>query len=1561
MSLAPLRLAAPLVVAWLAGSAAAQTVQVQGTITDADGPVRLARVVVQADGPQGDTLAVSFTDSAGAFAVTVAGTPGEIGPAAADYAIGTAFPNPATGDLATVRYTTPGDRPEAAEPETFDALGRRTTAGAPLPAGVYLVRLRFADGSVSEARKLVVARGGVRVVAEHAAGGLGAPPLAVRAGARAATTVFVTVERAGYVTETRTADATGGATLAVTLSPADAPTAAVAPPGTVQAGTAITLDGSASAGASGEALRYSWAFGDGERGGAARVAHVYTEPGTYTVTLTVQGGFGATAQATAQVEVTAPPDPAGAAPVRVVVTGTTGAAIAGATVSLVGGTASATTDGEGAAVVAGVPTGVPAALAVSKGGFATQRVALDLPAAAEQATTVEVTLGARQPAQTLRRAERGGTVGGVEGVRVELPVEGLVRADGTPVTGDVSVSLTPVDVSDDDEIGAFPGAFAGVTPDGPAPLLLSYGVAEYVFEQDGEELNLAPGKTAVIEIPIYAAQDDNGDDLEPGDPFPLWSLNEMTGEWTLEGEGVVVASAASPTGLALRAEVSHFSWWNCDVAPDPYEVVPECEVEDEGGLPTLQLDETCYIEGYIDAGPGPRTRPNTTVGPGNTRPLPIPPGIDVVLEASVRNGTLRGEATVNGEPNGSGSVTIVLRPVDAGSGGSIAPDTTILAAIDPVGEVDTYTFASQQGRVVRATVSRPSGSSLIGTMAVAAPDGTTVGSEAFGSSAGIVQFTASQTGLYTITVDGTRNEPGGYTLDLIERTSQQIVPGTDASLAVGAAGGLAAYTFVGTAGQPFNLYLGSETLSSARAQVIAPDGTELFGLSTRQNGTGFGVLPVDGTYAILIDVPSGPGTLVTSLRSVPTVEIGDVVTGSLRQGERWNYLLTPSEERYVRARLVSTETQGFASVIPVDGPSPDQFAFDVRRLVAGTTYRLQVGSSSGAVGSFQAAAAPIAAPTPLSFDAAGRAEVSGEIAIPGDLRLYRIDTPLGSGLMTRLTASGDSPLGIEASVGVARLRPDAEYPTSNDVLQSPLYTEDARAEGAPAGLLEAYGNRLVGDNGFVIAVGPESQLDSGLGLAGDTPTGTFTLRADVVAPATAIEVDDDLAQCAGADTRSVRAAMFAATASTTVTACAGRYADAVSVPVLDGVTLAGTDRDAVVLAHEIPSSRLNSSIVLRGSWDDGALTIRDLTLEPSGFGTNLRGENLTVERVTVRPAAGVEAETIGAFQTSGTGARFEEVRVESAQSGIIMSNGDGTQVLASTFTGASGAMVSVQGNDVTVHGNTFEMTDGQAIRVGLGLYGGLTVSDNTITVDGDRRGLASDVVSVIARGASSPNAVRGNVVTIATDLDRPFMVEARGGAQVLVEDNEVYVTGDDDVKGLFASAQQAGSAVVIRNNVFDGVQAATAIDLFSTPDARVAFVNNSVRAAPDTQVSASSRFVTARTNSSAGGALPITVANNVLQSVGGVGVYTASGQTVTSDYNLLFGFESAYGGGAGGGGNDVTGQDPQFTGDRLDVAASSPAVDAGASSGAFPDVPAADIDGTARPQGAAVDIGAHER
>jgi hypothetical protein len=65
----------------------------------------------------------------------------------------TASPNPHAGGPLTVRYVADGSA-EGPTLEVFDLLGRRAEPSAPLAAGVYLYRLRYDDGRVSEAGRL---------------------------------------------------------------------------------------------------------------------------------------------------------------------------------------------------------------------------------------------------------------------------------------------------------------------------------------------------------------------------------------------------------------------------------------------------------------------------------------------------------------------------------------------------------------------------------------------------------------------------------------------------------------------------------------------------------------------------------------------------------------------------------------------------------------------------------------------------------------------------------------------------------------------------------------------------------------------------------------------------------------------------------------------------------------------------------------------------------------------------------------------------------------------------------------------------------------------------------------------------------------------------------------------------------------------------------------------------------------------------------------------------------------------------------------------------------------
>jgi len=82
----------------------------------------------------------------------------------------------------------------------------------------------------------------------------------------------------------------------ITSAAISAPPANIAPvanpggPYTGAPGQAITFDGSASEDSNGDALTYSWSFGDGSSGSGVNPTHIYAAEGNYTVTLTVSDG-----------------------------------------------------------------------------------------------------------------------------------------------------------------------------------------------------------------------------------------------------------------------------------------------------------------------------------------------------------------------------------------------------------------------------------------------------------------------------------------------------------------------------------------------------------------------------------------------------------------------------------------------------------------------------------------------------------------------------------------------------------------------------------------------------------------------------------------------------------------------------------------------------------------------------------------------------------------------------------------------------------------------------------------------------------------------------------------------------------------------------------------------------------------------------------------------------------------------------------------------------------------------------------------------------------------------
>lgn len=587
--------------------------------------------------------------------------------------------------------------------------------------------------------------------------------------------------------------------------PPAVPTAAftAAASGTVQ--SPIAFDASASKSADGSALQYVWDFGDGVRGGGAKIAHAFAAAGTRSVTLTVIDGAGRQDKVTRGVEVTAAATGAGSVIVHAAIVDSAGAALPGVAIGTPGGTTPiATTDGMGLADIT-LDRGPTIVLRLTKPGYADQTQAVQLPATVGAGTRITAFMRPRDAAQTLADAHAGGSLVGRAGATITLPADALVNAAGAVVTGPVAISMTTVDPTSHGA-GGFPGRFDGVTPDGATSPIASFGAVEFVLGDAGNRLQLAPGKTATIELPLAANRRLDGTAVVVGDVIPLWSLDETTGAWIQEGTGTIVANAGSSTGLAMRAVVSHFSWWNCDMLFDPYDPMPDCppDLESFNQLPLEEREKwyggpgDCEVftdiapyNPYGGAGPddGPdghqraaavaRSRatstPTQSFVAGYSRStivpitggvaVPVPADNDVYVTGFALNGTWAGQVVVHGAVGAHDKVSIPMRPIALAlpTVEALTLPALNLARATAAGQASArFSFTVGELQDVALKVGAAPGSSLRGTARVLL--GTTVlASASFdGATTAALSLRAPATGTYILEV--TPEQPGAFAI-----------------------------------------------------------------------------------------------------------------------------------------------------------------------------------------------------------------------------------------------------------------------------------------------------------------------------------------------------------------------------------------------------------------------------------------------------------------------------------------------------------------------------------------------------------------------------------------------------------------------------------------------------------------------------------------------------------------------------------------------------------------------------------------------------------------------------
>ncbi|MFN3266078.1 MAG: PKD domain-containing protein [Deinococcales bacterium] len=483
-------------------------------------------------------------------------------------------------------------------------------------------------------------------------------------------------------------------------------------PSNVKAGQAVLFSSSA-ADADGDVLTQTWSFGDGGRAGGSSVAHQFDQAGTYTVTLTVRDTKGASHSSSQSLQVAAGTPLGAPIAVEARVRDSTGIPLSGVEIRL-RQTLLGITDTTGNATVS-VPTAAALSLRLNKTGYAEGIIALEYPSGSNASNAYfESTMLPRATAQVLD-AGIGGSLVGADGVTLQLPANALERPDGTPVNGMVNVSMTPLDVTQSAGLRTFPGAFAGLEPNGNRTGIVSLGTTEFALEQNGQRLNLRPGSSAVVRLPMYANSDLGGMVYTPGSSVPLWSLDERTGIWVQEGTGTVVST---PTGLALEAQVGHFSWWNADLRFVPSRPKPKCVNDTPGQYDAIFAQAAfCKFLAEIDRGTSaqntaprlPAYAVSSDLPIGGNVALDVPAGVNIRYTGCIAGGQFCGTVVRNFSANSSESFEVRLKRRDT---------EAIELPFDAVRTINArkrFEFAGLGAQnAVKITLERVAGSAFVG-------------------------------------------------------------------------------------------------------------------------------------------------------------------------------------------------------------------------------------------------------------------------------------------------------------------------------------------------------------------------------------------------------------------------------------------------------------------------------------------------------------------------------------------------------------------------------------------------------------------------------------------------------------------------------------------------------------------------------------------------------------------------------------------------------------------------------------------------------------------------------
>lgn len=190
-------------------------------------------------------------------------------------------------------------------------------------------------------------------------------------------------------------------------------------------------------------------------------------------------------------------------------------------------------------------------------------------------------------------APSGGLVVLPDGGEILFPPQSISTASGLPYDGPVNVAAKWLDPTDGNLSQIMPGNLQGLDEMGAEVVLGSFGMmAVELTGPAGEMLQIADGSSATLSFPIPQP-------LQSGAPeeIPFWSFDESVGLWIAEG-------AATRNGNVYVGEVSHFSFWNCDIPFPLVEISGSVQDEQGNGVPWMTVRITAPDFGGPSVGYG---------------------------------------------------------------------------------------------------------------------------------------------------------------------------------------------------------------------------------------------------------------------------------------------------------------------------------------------------------------------------------------------------------------------------------------------------------------------------------------------------------------------------------------------------------------------------------------------------------------------------------------------------------------------------------------------------------------------------------------------------------------------------------------------------------------------------------------------------------------------------------------------------------------------------------------------------------------------------------------------